>query len=131
MNGMESKSKKQQSPQAIQISEQRHYSGPLPMPEDLAKYDQVVPGAAERIIQMAEKEMQHRHENDNRMAKSVIWTTIISIIFAFLSVLILSSLVFFALDKGYDKVAATMAVGSIAAVAGVFIFFKKSKNREG
>lgn len=34
---------------------QHHYSGPLPHPETLAKYDQIVPGAAERIITMAEK----------------------------------------------------------------------------
>lgn len=109
---------------------QSHYSGPLPMPEDLAKYDQVVPGAAERIIRMAEEEMKHRHENDNRMARSIIRTTVISIVFAFLSVIILSLIVFFALYSGYDKVAGVIAVGSIAAVAGVFIFFKKSKDKE-
>ena len=40
---------------AIQVSEEHHFSGPLPRPEDLAKYDQIVPGAAARIIQMAEK----------------------------------------------------------------------------
>lgn len=100
------------------------------MPEDLAKYDQVVPGAAERIIRMAEEEMKHRHENDNRMARSIIRTTVISIVFAFLSVIILSLIVFFALYSGYDKVAGVIAVGSIAAVAGVFIFFKKSKDKE-
>ena len=105
------------------------YSGPLPMPEDLEKYDQVVPGAAERIIRMAEKEMQHRHESDNRMMKSVIRTTAVSILFAFLSVVILSFLVYYALYRGYDKVAGAIAVGSIAAVAGVFIYFKKEQGK--
>lgn len=115
--------------QEIQISEQTHYSGPLPLPEDLAKYDQVVPGAAERIIKMAENEMEHRHVQENRMSKSVIITTIISIIFAFLSVIILSGITFYALYKGYDTVAASIAVGAIAAVAGVFIFFKSKQNK--
>lgn len=35
--------------------------GPLPPPEDLARYDQALPGAAGRILQMAEGNQQHRH----------------------------------------------------------------------
>lgn len=110
---------------AVQVSET--YSGPLPPPEALAKYDQVVPGAAERILQMAEKEMQHRHENEKHLAKSVTRTAIVSIIFAFLSVIILSSLVFYALYKNFDTVAASIAVGAIATVAGIFISVRHKK----
>lgn len=112
--------------QLIQV--QQHYSGPLPHPDALEKYDQIVPGAAERIIRMAEKEMDHRHDTENGMTKNAIRTTYLGIIFAFLSVLILSGSVLYALYKGFDTVAAYIAVGSIAAVAGVFIFFKSRKN---
>lgn len=48
---------------AIAVHEERH-SGPLPAPKTLAQYDHVVPGAAERIIQMAEREQAHRHQHD-------------------------------------------------------------------
>lgn len=50
---------KEQQRQQAEITFQSHhqYSGPLPKPEDLAKYEQVIPGAAERIIKMAEREM--------------------------------------------------------------------------
>ena len=113
---------------AIQVSEEHHFSGPLPRPEDLAKYDQIVPGAAARIIQMAEKEMSHRHDNEKKLSK--IWTTVMSIIFAFLSVLILSLLCFYAIYKDYPTVAASIAVGAIAAVAGVFLY-KSSKKEKG
>lgn len=116
--------------ESISVSQSSHYSGPLPMPEDLEKYDKVVPGAAERIISMAEKEMKHRHDNDDFIARNIVRTTYISIFFAFVSVVILSGLTFFALYKGYDKVAGAIAVGSIAAVAGVFIFFKRNKGKE-
>ena len=113
--------------EAIQVSESRHYSGPLPLPEDLAKYDQIVPGAAERIIKMAENEMQHRHNNDNKVTKNIIITTYLSIAAAFICVLIMSGLVFYALYKGFSTVAGTIAVGSIAAVASVFFIRKKEK----
>ncbi|MBI5270151.1 MAG: DUF2335 domain-containing protein [Burkholderiales bacterium] len=36
--------------------------GPLPAPDDLAEYDRLLPGAADRIISMAEQEQQHRME---------------------------------------------------------------------
>lgn len=106
---------------------EQHYSGPLPHPDALARYDEIVPGAAERIICMAEKEMAHRHNTEDRLTKNSIRTTYLGIIFAFLSVLILSGSVIYALYKGFDTVAASIAVGSIAAVAGVFIFFKAKK----
>lgn len=112
----------------IKVVEEAHYSGPLPRPEDLAKYDQVVPGSAERIIAMAEREMAHRHEGDRRTQKGVITTTIISICFAFISVIILSGLTLFALIKGYEAAATSIAVGSIAAVAGVFIAYKSKQD---
>lgn len=113
---------------SVQVSET--YSGPLPPPEALARYDQIVPGAAERILCMAENEMKHRHENESHLSRSVTRTAIVSIIFAFLSVIILSSLVFYALYKNFDTVAASIAVGSIAAVAGIFISVKVTRKKQ-
>lgn len=37
-------------------------SGPLPDPEDLAHYDRVLPGAADRIVSMAERQAGHRQQ---------------------------------------------------------------------
>ena len=36
------------------------HSGPLPDPSSLQKYNDVLPGAAERIIHMAEQQQGHR-----------------------------------------------------------------------
>lgn len=44
---------------AIRIQE---FIGPLPPPRDLRDYEQVVEGAAERILQMAEREQRVGHE---------------------------------------------------------------------
>jgi len=40
------------------------FSGPLPHPNHLSGYEQIAPGAAERIITMAEKRQNHLHEMD-------------------------------------------------------------------
>lgn len=42
------------------------FSGPVPPPAVLAKYDLIVPGAAERILSMAESEAAHQHELEIR-----------------------------------------------------------------
>lgn len=38
----------------------RSFNGPLPAPEDFKQYESVLPGAADRIISMAEKQLLHR-----------------------------------------------------------------------
>ena len=38
------------------------YSGPLPNPETLAKFEQILPGAAERTFRLVESEQEHRHK---------------------------------------------------------------------
>lgn len=53
--------------QQVQVS---HHQGPLPAPEDLQRYNELLPGAAERIIKMAEAEQQHRHEQERRAIAS-------------------------------------------------------------
>ena len=37
------------------------YSGPIPPPEMMREFDAVVPGAADRILSMAERQETHRH----------------------------------------------------------------------
>ncbi|MDE1145635.1 MAG: DUF2335 domain-containing protein [Azospirillaceae bacterium] len=40
------------------------YQGPLPLPAHFEHYDRVLPGSAERILSMAEREQAHRHYVD-------------------------------------------------------------------
>lgn len=67
-------------------------SGPLPDPEDFKKYEEVLPGSANRIMEMAEKNQQHRmnleiaeqekyyKSNDEITRKGINSSTIISIV---------------------------------------------------
>lgn len=49
-------------PTKVVVQHQEHWSGPLPSPDRLAQFNEVVPGAAERILAMAELEATHRRE---------------------------------------------------------------------
>ncbi len=46
------------------------FSGPLPPPEILKRFDKVVPCTAERIIKMAEEQSAHRRELEKRVIDS-------------------------------------------------------------
>ena len=49
--------------QEVTVQREEHLlSGPLPAPDVLRGYDDILPGAAERIIRMAEKEQADIHE---------------------------------------------------------------------
>ena len=46
----------------IQTEERQLFRGPLPPPEILHGYDDILPGAADRIIRMAEKEQENAQD---------------------------------------------------------------------
>ncbi len=73
-----------QNQQQVKTSIVAQYSGPLPPPESLASYDEISPGFANRIIAMAESEMDHRHELEKRALTGDIWEARIGQFFGFL-----------------------------------------------
>lgn len=60
------------------------FSGPLPPPEVLAKYEDVFPGAAERIFQMAENQAQHRRSLERISLKLASRDSLLGIITGFI-----------------------------------------------
>ena len=49
----------------IQIAHSVSVSGPLPHPEFFQAYERTLPGAADRILTMAEKQQEHRHSQQS------------------------------------------------------------------
>lgn len=52
------------------------YQGPIPHPEHFAKYEEVLPGAGDRIIKMAEREQENRlksMDSQNTQRISGLW----------------------------------------------------------
>lgn len=60
--------------QQVQVSHQKLHQGPLPAPEDLKRYDDLLAGGAERIFRMAEIEQQHRHTQESKAISSELIT---------------------------------------------------------
>lgn len=56
----------QQSRAQAVVAQSAQWSGPLPPPEALQKFNEVIPGGAERILKMAELEQRHRFEREGQ-----------------------------------------------------------------
>lgn len=52
---------------AVFVSSQSQFIGPIPPPDILKSYESNIPGSAERLIRMAEKEQDHRHEMQSKL----------------------------------------------------------------
>lgn len=46
---------------SLEVRRLAYFQGPLPPPQMLKEYEEVLPGSANRIIERAEKEQSHRH----------------------------------------------------------------------
>lgn len=47
------------------------YEGPFPPPAHLNQYEQILPGAAERIFKFSEREQAHRHNLETSRCESI------------------------------------------------------------
>ena len=70
--------------QATHTQSMSLHVGPIPNAEQLAKYESIFPGAADRIIAMAEKQSNHRHDIEKTIIKSNARDSLIGVLSAFI-----------------------------------------------
>lgn len=63
---------------------EQEFRGPIPHPSLLKGYEQTLPGAADRILAMAELEQQHRHREEMEQLRSAAQDSKIGLLLAFL-----------------------------------------------
>lgn len=91
------------------ISRQEIYAGPLPHPDDFARYGEVVPTAPERILTMAEKFAEHHIRVANRASWTESSQRIISSVAS-------AGIAVFAIQAGRDLIAAGHDVKGLATI---------------
>jgi uncharacterized membrane protein len=112
--------------QVQSISQQITYSGPLPTSSEFAQYDKTLPGAADRILALAEKQVETRLDNESAIVNATIEQSRRGQFMAFgISVLSLRAL---GLSIYFDKPTAAIAPTLIALVGLASAF--NNPNRE-
>lgn len=98
------------------------YSGPLPPPSFLKQYDEVVPGAAERIIKMAEEQAAHRRQLERQVISTDNIKSVLGTAFAFIVALVGLGLSFWAAIDGNPEFGTILGVGTLASLVGTFVY---------
>ena len=93
------------------------WSGPLPHPDTLERYEKLIPGSADRLLAAFERQVAHRHNMDNREARRLDWGLLAAFLVVTMIIAAGSTLIFL----GHDWAGAGMIGVNIVGLAAVFI----------
>ena len=116
---------------SLTVTAQRYrFSGPLPAPEVLRKYDEIVPGAAERIIRMAEEQSAHRRRLEQAVVVGDIASARRGSILAFILAIGVIAGGFALIATGKDAYGIAAIIAALASLAGVFVYGRRRKSKD-
>lgn len=112
----------------VAISSISYSSGPIPNPEELKGYNEIVPGAAERIMDWAEEESNHRRGIENNQSGAFIKHRGRGQIMAFVIALAAIGTGGLIAALGQPWAGGSIAVTTVLAIGGISLL---SKSRPG
>lgn len=107
-----------------------HHSGPIPDPITLERYEQILPGSADRILKMAEDQTEHRQDIERTVIRSRSRDSLLGVISGFIlaSLTIVSGT--YAVIKGYQWSGAFLGTTGLVGVVSVFVYGTRSARKE-
>jgi len=108
----------------------RQWSGPLPQPEALERYNQIVPTAAERIIKMAETQHDHRVAIEQQVVDSNIDSQKLGTILGFIVAMTAILGGIFLAYVGRETSGLASIITALVGLAGVFVYGKMEQKKE-
>ena len=118
------KEKREAIMSAMFAMEQKTYSGPLPAPEDFAEYEKCLPGSTDRIIRMAEKQVDHRINSEKTIIEKKFKQSGIGQILGAILVALFGIIALVLGLNGHDDLAKSIGVTTVVGVAVVFVLNK-------
>ena len=108
----------------------RTWVGPIPPPEVIGEYNNIVPGSAEKIIEQALSQTSHRISIEKYMIKHNVrrayWGQIYGFIIAFFGL----SLGGFLIYKGHDFAGAILAGVTLCGMVTVFVIGREQRQKD-
>ena len=123
-------SQNQSNDRGMVVHQMQAFSGPLPHPDILKRFDEVVPGAAKRILTMAEEQSLHRRTLERKVIDSDIarskWGQILGFCIA-IAGLVASS---FIAVYGSAVTGGVIGAGTLASLVWAFMYGAKTRSKE-
>ncbi|HEV2754327.1 MAG TPA: DUF2335 domain-containing protein [Actinomycetota bacterium] len=112
------------------VTQEVYRSGPLPDPDELAKYEQAHPGAAKWIFDQAAIQGQHRRDLEKRNLEAAIKRSSIGMWLGFVLSVAVVAAGFVLLLRGREVWGFATMISALVALAGVFVYGRWSQSRE-
>ena len=106
------------------------FQGPLPPPAILEHYNRIVPGAAERILKMAENQSNHRQTLERRVINAGTITSIIGQISALLVAFLAFAFAGESIKQGHSVEAVTAVITTITGLVSVFVYGRRQQSKQ-
>ncbi len=121
---------KSQSPEGAVLTYQAAFAGPLPPPKAIKQYEEVLPGAADRIIAMAENQSSHRQKIETKVINSDILNSKLGLIFGFIIGLvgIIGGVYVVVHDKAFAG--GFIITGTLVSLVGTFVYGSRQRRSE-
>lgn len=114
----------------VSIQETQVWSAPIPPPELLQQYNEIIPNGADRILAMAENQSAHRIRMESMAIKANLNRATRGQLFAFLiSILAISGGIYLAVI-GKELGGGILGTGGLVALASLFLRERKSQIKE-
>lgn len=112
----------------IQAIKQESFSGPIPRPELLQKYDEVQHGFAERIVSMAERQFDHRISCEDKVVAGSVAESKRGQNYGLIVALSFLAAAVFLGYFGHDWLAGCLGCSTLVALVTVFVTNKPHKH---
>lgn len=114
----------------VSVEQSSSFAGPLPPPSLFNGYEKTLPGAADRILTMAEKEQENRHFNNKEMLNQIKgerkrgqYMGCSLVVFLAICGLLLGYL-------GHDWLSGVIFTGALISVPIIFVLNKEPKQEQ-
>lgn len=112
------------------VTQAVQFSGPLPPPELLERYNEVIPNGAERIMAMAERQSAHRESLEAQVIAGNIANQARGSLYAFILCLVALLGGFALIMMGKNAYGLVSIVTSVTALATVFVYARREQKKE-
>jgi uncharacterized membrane protein len=107
------------------VHHQESFSGPVPHPEIIEKYEKILPGAAERIFKSWENQTEHRQSLERSVVKTDNAKSILGVVLGFIVVVVTIIGGIVTAINGHPLFGSGLSLVGLAMLATAFITSRK------
>ncbi|MBS0204493.1 MAG: DUF2335 domain-containing protein [Planctomycetes bacterium] len=106
------------------------FAGPLPPPQILEDYNRIVPGSANRILSMAEKQADHRRRLETQITSSDITNSRVGLVFGLVIGLGGIAAATVIAIYGHPQAGVGMGLLTLGSLVSVFVYGSRIRMKE-